>query len=113
MTFEEYGKQAIGTLTTDHAYGDLSPALMAQILGLVGESAELAEKVKKLIRDKDGRLDEEVRSELLKELGDVLWYVNSVARLLDSDISEVADSNLQKVLSRKARGVTKGSGDNR
>lgn len=113
MTFDEYGTRAISTLTSDHAYGDITPELMAQILGLVGESGEFAEKIKKIIRDKDGRIDDETRAELLKELGDVLWYVNIVAHLLGSDISEVAKSNLEKVLSRKSRGVTKGSGDNR
>ena len=113
MTFDEYGKQAITTLTSDHAYGDFSAELMAQILGLVGESGEVAEKVKKLIRDRNGELTDEIKAELLKELGDILWYVNAVAELLGSDISSVAANNLQKVLSRKDRGVTKGSGDNR
>ena len=113
MQFDEYGTQAISTLTSDHAYGDLGAELVAQILGLVGESGEVAEKVKKLIRDKGGLLTEDDKAELLKELGDILWYVNAVSHLLGSSIGEVAESNLQKVLSRKTRGVTKGSGDNR
>jgi NTP pyrophosphatase (non-canonical NTP hydrolase) len=113
MTFEEYQKQAISTLTTDHAYGDISAELMAQVLGLVGESGEFAEKVKKLIRDKNGELSDEARTELLKELGDVLWYVNAVSHLLGSNLTDVAQNNLNKVLSRKERGVTKGAGDNR
>lgn len=113
MTFDEYQKQAISTLTSDHAYGDITSELMAQILGLVGESGEVAEKVKKLIRDKGGKLDDDARADLVKELGDILWYVNAVAHLIGSDISEVADKNLAKVLGRKDRGVTKGSGDNR
>ena len=113
MTFDEYGEKAIGTLLEGHAYGDMTPALLSQILGLVGESGELAEKVKKIIRDQGGKLDNEMRVELLKELGDVLWYVNSVSRLLDSDIAEVANKNLEKIQSRKTRGVQRGSGDNR
>lgn len=113
MTFDEYQTQAISTLTSDHEYGDFNAELMAQILGLVGESGEVAEKVKKLIRDQGGKLTDENKKEMLKELGDILWYVNAVAHLLGSNISEVADANLQKVLSRKERGVTKGSGDNR
>lgn len=113
MNFNDYGTQAITTLTSDHGYGDFSAELMAQILGLVGESGEVAEKVKKLIRDKDGELGDEAKAELLKELGDILWYVNAVSHLLGSSLEEVADNNLQKVLSRKDRGVTKGSGDNR
>jgi len=113
MTFDDYQVQAISTLTADHAYGDISAELMAQVLGLVGESGEVAEKVKKLIRDQNGELSNETKIELLKELGDILWYVNAVAHLLGSNIGEVAENNLQKVLSRKVRGVTKGSGDNR
>jgi len=113
MTFDEYQKQAISTLTADHAYGDISAELMAQILGLVGESGEVAEKVKKLIRDKNGVISEDDRAELIKELGDILWYVNAVSHLLGSNITDVAQYNLDKVLSRKARGVTKGAGDNR
>ena len=113
MTFEEYQTQAFSTLTKNHAYGDLTAELMAQILGLVGESAEVAEKVKKIIRDKNGELSDETKAELVKELGDILWYVNAVAVMLGSDLSKVADSNLQKVLSRKERGMIHGSGDNR
>jgi NTP pyrophosphatase (non-canonical NTP hydrolase) len=113
MNFHDYGTQAISTLTMDHAYGDLNAELMAQILGLVGEGGEVAEKVKKLIRDKAGVLSAEDKQELLKELGDILWYVNAVSHLLGSDIETVAQRNLDKVLSRQARGVTKGSGDNR
>lgn len=113
MTFNEYQTQAFSTLTTDHAYGDISPQLMAQLLGLVGESGEVAEKVKKVLRDKNGVLSADDTKELLKELGDVLWYVNAVSQLLGSSLEEVAQANLEKVLSRKARGVTKGHGDNR
>ena len=113
MNIQEYGQQAITTLTSDHDYGEISPELMAQVLGLVGESGEVAEKFKKLVRDKQGGLAAEDKTELLKELGDIVWYVNSIAVLLGSDLETVLENNLEKVLSRKARGVTKGSGDNR
>lgn len=113
MKIEDYATQAFSTLTSDHAYGEISPELTAQVLGLVGESGEVAEKFKKLIRDKNGQLSKEDRTEIIKELGDILWYINAVAQLLGSDLSAVAQSNLDKVLSRKERGVTKGSGDNR
>jgi NTP pyrophosphatase (non-canonical NTP hydrolase) len=113
MNLKEYQEQAFSTLITDHHFGDISAQLMAQILGLVGESGEFADKVKKIIRDKDGKLNQEIKTELVKELGDILWYVNSVSQLLGSDLEEVASLNLQKVLSRKERGVIKGSGDNR
>lgn len=113
MKIEDYSTQAISTLLGDHGTEGMSPTLLSQVFGLVGESGEVAEKFKKLIRDKNGKISEEDRTEILKELGDILWYINAVANLLDSDLEEVARKNLDKVLSRKARGVTKGSGDNR
>lgn len=113
MNIQEYSEQAITTLTSDHDYGEITPELMAQVLGLVGESGEVAEKFKKLVRDKYGVLTDENKAELLKELGDIVWYVNSIAILLGSDLEAVLRNNLKKVLSRKERGVTKGSGDNR
>mgnify|MGYP003606336827 CR=1 FL=1 len=113
MTLDDYSKTAITTLTPGHSYGEITPALMAQILGLVGESGEVAEKFKKLVRDKNGVISDEDKQELIKELGDILWYVNAVADLLGSSLDEVASKNLDKVLSRKERGQTHGSGDNR
>ncbi len=113
MTIDDYSKTAISTLMSDHAITDMDAALLSQVFGLVGESGEVAEKFKKLIRDKHGKIGDEDKQEILKELGDILWYVNSVATLLDSSLEEVAQKNLDKVLSRKDRGVTSGSGDNR
>lgn len=113
MTFEEYQKKAVTTLLTDHDFGVLDAQFIAQVLGLVGESGEFADKVKKLIRDKNGQLNEADKKELLKELGDVLWYVGVIAHLLDSDMSDVAQTNLDKLQSRKERSILKGSGDNR
>lgn len=113
MNIQDYSNQAITTMTKDHQYGDISARTMSQILGLVGESGEIAEKFKKILRDRDGKISDQDKEELLKELGDVLWYINSLAVFLDSDLETVAKKNLEKVLSRKERGVTKGSGDNR
>ncbi len=113
MKIEDYSKQAISTLLGDHAITDMDAALLSQVFGLVGESGEVAEKFKKLIRDKKGTISEEDKQEILKELGDILWYINSVSNLLGSSLEEVAQKNLDKVLSRKARGKTQGSGDNR
>ena len=114
MTLEDYQKQAISTDT----FGGKSDAIftkgfMSKVLGLVGESGELAEKFKKILRDKDGHLSEEDKVEIIKELGDVLWYVSAIATYLDVSLEDVASGNLKKVLSRKDRGVTNGSGDNR
>ena len=90
MNFQDYSQKAISTLTSDHVYGDISADLMAQILGLAGESGEVMEKFKKLIRDKQGKLTADDRAEIIKELGDVLWYVTSTAYLLGSSLEEVA-----------------------
>ncbi|MFO0971104.1 MAG: nucleoside triphosphate pyrophosphohydrolase family protein [Candidatus Saccharimonadales bacterium] len=113
MTIHEYSKQAISTLLDGHDIQNLSPVLIAQVFGILGESGEMAEKFKKLIRNKAGKLSEEDTQEILKELGDILWYINSVATLLGSDLEAVAQQNLDKVLSRKSRGLSRGSGDNR
>lgn len=115
MTFDEYQDQALTTDSFHKIDGTRSvtdPAYVAKILGLVGESGEVAEKYKKIIRD--GReVNEDDRRELLKELGDVLWYIAVLARYLDSDLEPVAQSNLTKLADRSARGVIKSKGDNR
>lgn len=113
MQLKEYSEKAISTLLEDHATADMSASLISQVFGLMGESGEVAEKFKKLIRDKGGKITPEDKKEIIKELGDILWYINSVAHLLDTSLEEVASVNLDKVLSRKERGVTTGNGDNR
>ena len=113
MNIQDYSQKALTTLADNHAIGDISPTLLGQLLGLIGESGEIAEKVKKLIRDKSGRLTDDDKKELAKEIGDVLWYVNSIGHELGYTLDEIAQMNLDKVLSRKDRGVIEGSGDNR
>lgn len=114
MKIDDYSKEAITTLLGDHALSDdMSPALISQVFGLVGESGEVAEKFKKLIRDRGGKISDEDKAEILKELGDILWYINSVTHLLGSSLDEVAIKNLEKLASRKERDVLHGSGDNR
>jgi NTP pyrophosphatase (non-canonical NTP hydrolase) len=82
-------------------------------LGLAGEAGEVAEHVKKTIRDEAGAVSAERRSALAKELGDVLWYVAQLATELELDLDHVAQANLDKLLSRQRRGVLSGSGDER
>jgi NTP pyrophosphatase (non-canonical NTP hydrolase) len=82
-------------------------------LGLNGETGEIAEKVKKVIRDRDGIFDKQAKTEMAKELGDVLWYVANMAHEIGYALDEVADINLQKLESRAERGKIKGDGDNR
>ena len=113
MKIQEYADKAITTLSDNYEYGDISPQLMGQVLGLAGESGEVVEKIKKLLRDKRGMLEESDKADILKELGDVLWYVNAVAHLLGSNLEDVARLNNEKLLSRKERHQLHGSGDNR
>jgi len=82
-------------------------------LGLCGEAGEVADKVKKVIRDRDGVFDDALRDDLRLELGDVLWYVAQLCSELDLDLADVARANLDKLASRAARNVIGGSGDRR
>lgn len=82
-------------------------------LGLAGEAGEVAEKVKKIIRDHNGVVTPEFKQEIIKELGDVLWYVAALSSELGVTMEEVAKLNMEKLLSRKKRGVISGNGDNR
>jgi len=110
LTFNEYQEQAIKTaLNQDTEF----LTLMYRTLGLVGEAGEVAEKVKKILRDKGGEVSEADKQEIIKEMGDVMWYLQALADYLEIPLSQVAEVNLAKIHSRKTRGVTKGSGDNR
>jgi NTP pyrophosphatase (non-canonical NTP hydrolase) len=82
-------------------------------LGLAGEAGEVAEHAKKAIRDDGGEVGEERRAAMAKELGDVLWYVAQLASELGLELEEIAQQNLDKLLSRQRRGVLSGSGDDR
>lgn len=87
--------------------------LFYPVIGLAGEVGEVCEKIKKVYRDDGGILKEEKRQALKGELGDVLWYLSAVASDLNLDLSEIAEANIEKLQSRKAKGVLHGSGDNR
>jgi NTP pyrophosphatase (non-canonical NTP hydrolase) len=78
------------------------------VLGLCGEAGEVAEKIKKTLRDGGGD-----PAEIAKELGDVLWYLTNLATFLKYDLSEIAQLNKDKLISRLERGTFHGSGDNR
>ena len=108
MTFAAYQKAAQKTALYPEAYRLVYPAL-----GLAGEAGELANKVKKVLRDHGGRLSEEAREAILAELGDVLWYVAQVATDLGESLEAVAQANLAKLRSRKERGRLGGDGDDR
>ena len=87
--------------------------LIEKVLGLPGEAGEAADKFKKIIRDKDGLISRLDREEIVKELGDVLWYVAMIAEYLEIPLSEVANVNVDKLESRFKRNKLHGNGDNR
>jgi NTP pyrophosphatase (non-canonical NTP hydrolase) len=82
-------------------------------LGLAGEAGEVAEHAKKAIRDDGGMVTDERRLAMAKELGDVLWYVSQITSELGLELEDIAQANLEKLLSRQRRGVLSGSGDER
>ena len=109
MELNEYQKKAKETAM----YPNVGENITYPVLGLAGEAGEIANRVKKIQRDEDNVLSKETKETIIKELGDVLWYVAILASELDSDLESVAKLNIEKLASRKERGVIGGSGDNR
>ena len=108
LDFPTYQKQA---QTTAVYPGRGEGNFVYPALGLAGETGEICEKLKKAIRDEGGRISEERKSLLAKELGDVLWYVATLATELGLDLGEIAEGNLAKLAARKQAGKIHGSGD--
>lgn len=117
MTLNEYQGAALATAVYPENYKIVYPAL-----GMNGEAGEVAEKVKKVIRDYSAGTDENgaivlpnssIRVELAKEIGDVLWYCATLANDLGFTLEEIGEMNIEKLQSRKERGKLGGSGDNR
>lgn len=108
-SFDFYQKQSATTAIYPHDSFNLVLAYLT--LGLNGEAGEVAEKVKKMIRD--GRDIEDVRPEIAKELGDVLWYATQLCTELDLRLDAVAEGNLDKLKLRQENGTLSGSGDTR
>ncbi len=108
MDLSEYQRQSRRTAEYPREAWLAYPAL-----GLAGEAGEVAEHAKKAIRDDEGKVSDERKAAMAKELGDVLWYVAQLATELGLDLDEIAGQNLDKLLSRQARGVLSGSGDDR
>lgn len=100
---KSYGVEVEKLITTQK-----NNRLIENTLGLVGEAGEVAEKIKKVIRDKEFS-----KSEVEKELGDVLFYVTALSNYIGSSLQKVANVNLEKLHDRKARNKIHGSGDNR
>ena len=113
MQINEYQEATLTTAIYPDAGAGTIRAFSYVGLGLAGECGEFCDKLKKVVRDDDGFLQEDRRQALIGELGDVLWYASQAATELGVDLEEVAIRSLDKLLSRKERGVLKGSGDNR
>jgi NTP pyrophosphatase (non-canonical NTP hydrolase) len=109
MNLNDYQKTALDTAM----YPNRGNNFAYPALGLAGEAGEVADKLKKVIRDNDGDLTQGVRDAVAKEIGDVLWYVAVLAYEMGYDLSDIAQMNVNKLASRKERGVISGSGDNR
>ncbi len=110
MTFDEYQKVA---LTTAIHHPDPLMDQTIWVLGITGEAGEVVEKWKKIVAYKGGKITDEDKAELAKELGDVVWYIALMAQSLGLSFDNVMKENLQKLADRKMRGVQKGAGDNR
>lgn len=104
LTFNDYQQAAHSTAIYPPENG-----LEYLVSGLTGEAGEVAGKAAKFFRG-DGDLDKEA---LAKEVGDVLWFIAELSYHLGVPMEDVAQANLDKLASRKARGTLKGNGDNR
>lgn len=108
MTFDEYQAHAATTKVYDKRFAATYPAL-----GLNGEAGEVAEKLKKVMRDQNGNMTDAARHEIALELGDVLWYVAALAADLGYKLDAIAEMNVNKLTKRKAEDKLKGTGDDR
>ncbi len=109
MNFSEYQEQSKKTAK----YPNIGSNFVYPTLGLAGESGEVAEKIKKIIRDQGGVINDAARADVQKELGDVLWYVAQLATELGLSLEDIALGNIQKLQDRMQRNVLGGSGDHR
>ena len=109
MNFSEYQERAKETAN----YPTLGHPVIYPVLGLAGEAGEVAEKIKKLFRDKEGEMTGEFKIAIIKELGDVLWYVAAIATELRLDLDAIAQTNIVKLSLRLKNNTINGEGDNR
>lgn len=115
MNFNEYQVKTSGTVTKQ--FDHTTERMFYLGLGLVDEAGEVAGKLKKFIRD-DGvsimdELNDEQKEALMKEVGDVMWYIAQLAENCGYKLERVAEMNIEKIYSRLERGKIGGSGDNR
>jgi len=109
MNFSDYQAKSRKTAR----YPVIGHGVIYPTLGLANEAGEVAGKIKKVFRDKEGIISEGDRTALEGELGDVLWYLAQVCTELDLSLEDVAEHNIEKLASRLERGKIGGDGDNR
>lgn len=107
MDFDGYQKRSRKTAI----YPGIGKNFVYTVLGLTGEAGEVADKLKKIMRDNNGEIPPEKRTLLLDELSDVLWYLAACAGELGAPLSEIARRSLKKIEGRKRRGTLHGEGD--
>lgn len=108
LTLDEYQKTAVST-----AIYPRDMAIIYPTIGLAGETGEVAEKIKKVIRDKNRQFDETDKQEIALELGDVLWYLAAIANDMDYSLGKIADMNVNKLAMRAEKDKIHGRGDHR
>ncbi len=120
MNFDDYTEVANKTAIYPPVYMRTEGVMAMHVvpiiyatLGLVSEAGEVAGKVKKIIRDDNGAFSPEKIDAIMDELGDVLWYLNAIAKELGGSLDGAAVRNNEKLLDRMQRNVIKGSGDKR
>lgn len=106
--FRSYQLSASSTAIYPDNYKILYPAL-----GLAGEAGEVANKVKKIVRDGPENMPKDWRDQLASEIGDVLWYCAALATDLNLSLATIASQNEAKLRRRKEADTLGGSGDNR
>lgn len=108
MKLNDYQEKAMTFAGYPESHKIIYPAL-----GMNGEAGEVADKVKKVLRDNNCEFTEEKKKEIALEIGDVLWYCASLSHDIGYTLDEIACMNVEKLTSRKERGKLGGSGDNR
>jgi NTP pyrophosphatase (non-canonical NTP hydrolase) len=109
MNFRAYQYRALRSAI----YPNRGNNFVYPVLGMNGEAGEVAEKVKKILRDKDGKWTEDDREAIKKEIGDVLWYCAATADEFGLNLQDVAEENIVKLHDRLKRNKIHGNGDNR
>lgn len=109
LTLKDYQQAALKTARGHEKHDEI----FHLVLGLTGEIGEIAEKFKKLVRDKNSDIKQLDLNDMGKELGDVLWYLAVLADFLGMSLEDIAQANLTKLADRQKRDALGGSGDNR